>query len=364
MGKRVTDVIIAGAGISGMLSAWYLSEAGLKVTLMDQAEPGRESSWAGGGIISPLYPWRYPAAVNHLAKWSQQHFATLVAELQQQTGIDPEYLSSGLLMPSLSEAEYQQAKTWAATYPAKLQELDSPQLNRVQAGLNVPPGHHLFLPEVCQVRNPRLLQALLAALKQRGVAILPHHPVSRPIREAGRVVGVEVNGELHRASTVVLCVGAWTAQLIDGPAIQPVRGQMLLFQADPRLLQRILLTEDTYLIPRRDGKILAGSTMEYVGFDKSTTNNAREDLFQRATQRLPALVNCPVIHHWAGLRPGSTDGIPTISPVPGIEGLFINAGQFRNGVVTSPASARLLSDLVLNKPPILNPSDYQLPCPT
>ncbi|MBW6477696.1 MAG: FAD-dependent oxidoreductase [Chromatiales bacterium] len=358
----MTDIIIVGGGISGMLSAWYLARAGARVRVLDRQAPGRESSWAGGGIVSPLYPWRYAAPVNRLARWSQQQFPALAGEIAATSGIDPEYLNSGLLMPGLGEGEYRQALQWAGGYGADLQTLSDADLITIQGGLQPPSGQHLWLPAVAQVRNPRLLKSLHEALLQLGVEVLADQPVSELALANGPVQGVVVRGQTLPADKVVLCAGAWTDQ-IQGhqpTGIYPVRGQMLMFQASDTLLSRIVLAGETYLIPRRDGKIIAGSTMERVGFDKATTSEAREDLFQRAIALLPALADCPVIHHWAGLRPGNESGIPCISAHPGIEGLFINAGQYRNGIVTGPASARLLSDLLLERPPILDPDAYRL----
>ena len=358
----MADVIVVGGGISGMLSAWYLVQAGKKVQILERGEPGRESSWAGGGIVSPLYPWRYPEPVNRLAKWSQQQFPSLTQLLHEASGIDPEYLTSGLLMPGVGAEEYQQAQAWAQDYPANLQSLDDQQVLITQPELRPPPGYHLWLPEVAQVRNPRILQSLHGALLAYGVEILSHHPVSGLDVREGRVHGVVVGGRHHDAEQVLLCAGAWTDEIHGHQAtgIYPVRGQMLLYQAEPGQLEHIILAEDTYLIPRKDGKILAGSTMEYVGYDKTTTIAAREDLEARATSLFPPLRYCEVIQHWAGLRPACEDGIPTISAHPGIAGLFINAGQFRNGVVTGPASAKLVSDLVLGKEPELDPLAYAL----
>ena len=345
----MADIIIVGGGISGMLSAWYLAREGMQVTLLERGEPGRESSWAGGGIISPLYPWRYPEPVTRLARWSQQHYAELVDALRQQSGCDPEYLNSGLLMLGLGEEEFQRAGQWAEEQGYRLEFPHQSQVAQLQPGLNLPDGRAVWMPQVAQVRNPRLLQALRDALEGLGVTVLGQHPVSRLLLDDGQIRGVEVGTQAFHTERVVLCAGAWTDQLLPqaDAGIRPVRGQMLLYQASPELLQRIVLTDDHYFIPRKDGKVLVGSTMEEVGFDKSTTPDALAQLQQCTAELIPALAACPLIHHWAGLRPARADGIPCISAHPEIKGLFINAGQYRNGVVTGPASARLLADLVL-----------------
>ncbi|HEY9148923.1 MAG TPA: FAD-dependent oxidoreductase, partial [Gammaproteobacteria bacterium] len=131
--------------------------------------------------------------------------------------------------------------------------------------------------------------------------------------------------------------------------VEPVRGQMLLYRAAPELLQRIVLHQGHYFIPRRDGHILVGSTMEYVGFNKETTPAAAEELHGVITEVMPKLLDYPQVLHWAGLRPGIADGIPLIGPVEGIDGLYLNTGHFRNGVVMGYASSRLLASLMLQQ---------------
>jgi glycine oxidase len=145
-----------------------------------------------------------------------------------------------------------------------------------------------------------------------------------------------------------------------GLALQvgPVRGQMLLFKGPPGLVKTMTLYQQRYVIPRRDGRVLVGSTLEYVGYDKQTTPEARAELLRAACELIPELEHQPVEHHWAGLRPGSPQGIPVIGPHPGLDNLFINAGQFRNGVVLAPASARLLADHVLGRQPVFRAADY------
>ena len=135
---------------------------------------------------------------------------------------------------------------------------------------------------------------------------------------------------------------------------------MILFKTEPGKIKRITLSQDRYVIPRQDGRVLVGSTLEHTGFDKTITSDAREELMAEAFRMFPCLKEAEVEHHWAGLRPGSIDGIPYICTVTDLEGLFLNTGHFRNGVVLGPASARLVADLILNRPPILEAGAYEL----
>ena len=136
---------------------------------------------------------------------------------------------------------------------------------------------------------------------------------------------------------------------------------MLLFRGPVGLVRRIVLSRDRYVIPRRDGRVLVGSTLEHVEFDKSTTPAARAELHREALRLIPALADCAVEHHWAGLRPGSPIGVPFVGEHPRIQGLYVNAGHYRNGVVLGPASARLLADQMLGRTPALDPAPYRLP---
>jgi glycine oxidase len=210
----------------------------------------------------------------------------------------------------------------------------------------VPTEGGLLLPEVAQARNPRLLQSMRARVEQLGARIIEHCAVQEIQVEHDKVGKVLTSQGEFSAENYVVSAGAWSKKLLDDKAIQlgikPIRGQMLLFKFDVPPLPHIVLQAGLYLIPRRDGHLLVGSTLEDVGFDKSTTDEAREMLLQRAVAILPALRDRPLVKHWAGLRPGSPENIPTIGRHPHLENLFINSGHFRYGVTMAPASVEVL----------------------
>lgn len=357
----MTGCLIIGAGVIGLMTARELTLAGVRVTVIERGEAGRESSWAGGGILSPLQPWRAPQAVTQLAQWGQQYYPALAQELLAETGIDIEYTPSGMLHLDVDERD--QAQRWAEQTKLGLELLSGSALKESEPALSA--QFALYFPHVAQVRNPRLLSALKASLLQQGVRIEEHCEVTGLAVARSKITGVETARGVIPADQVIVAAGAWSGKLLGAMgvelAIAPVRGQMILFRARPGLLRHIVVRAEHYLIPRRDGRVLAGSTVEQAGFDRSTTAAALAELKQAALEMVPVLAECEIERHWAGLRPGSEHGIPTIAAHPGIRGLYVNSGHFRNGIALAPASARLATDLMLNRPVIFDGAAYAIP---
>lgn len=356
------NVVIIGGGVMGLLTALELVRAGCQVTIIEKNDFAQQSSWAGGGIISPLYPWRYPSAVSALAQWAQAAYPQLAQQLVELTGIDVELNRCGMLM--LEAQDHRDALVWAQQYQqsitpltkADIQQL-SPLLNQFEQGL--------WLPHIANVRNPRLLKALIQAVKILGVNCISQAEVKEWHMTQGRVQAVEtIHGQYYQADHFVLTTGAWTGQVLNKldvkVAIRPIKGQMILYKLPQQLLAQIVLYQGHYLIPRQDGHILCGSTLEDTQFDKTTTAEAKEKLIHVATHLLPLLAKETPIRHWAGLRPASPNGIPYIGRVPSLANMWVNAGQFRNGLVLAPASARLLADLLLQRQPCVDARPYQL----
>ncbi|WNW11949.1 glycine oxidase ThiO [Pseudomonas sp. DTU_2021_1001937_2_SI_NGA_ILE_001] len=355
------DVVVVGGGVIGLLTAFNLAQAGQRVCLLERAEVGRESSWAGGGIVSPLYPWRYSAAVTALAHWSQDFYPQLGARLFEQTGLDPEVHVTGLYWLDLDDEE--QALAWAQREGRPLSRVDLSAVYDAVPVLGSGYRSAIYMAEVANVRNPRLVKSLKAALRgMTNVEIREASAVTGLQYEGGRITGVALGDQVLRSERVVLSAGAWSGELlkplgIDLP-VEPVKGQMILFKCAQDFLPSMVLAKGRYAIPRRDGHILVGSTLEYQGFDKTPTDEALESLKASAIELLPALAQAEVVGHWAGLRPGSPEGIPFIGAVPGFEGLWLNCGHFRNGLVLAPASCQLLTDLLLDQPPVIDPAPY------
>ena len=352
------DFIVIGAGIIGLSTAVRLLEEGASVTLLDRQAIGREASWAGGGILSPLCPWDYPNTVTQLACYSMSLYPKWTAALSVNTGIEPEYHPTGLLI--LSPYDLEAAINWCSTYtmafkqlpfsyPANLKSwhLSSNKAGRKQA------DKALHLPEIAQVRNPRLLRALHERIKQLGGNIIEYCEVQKLSITNQQVDTLLTSKGKLSASQYILAAGAWSRQVLGEFALnlklKPIRGQMLLYKFPVAPMQSIVLQKDLYLIPRQDGHILIGSTTEDVGFDKRTTRTAKDDLLGWAKNLLPELDAMPLLRHWSGLRPATCNNTPIIGPHPCVKNLYINSGHFRYGVTMAPGSAEILLNELLRR---------------
>ena len=358
------DITIVGSGIIGLLTAKALVEAdtSIHVQIIEKNLGSLESSWAGGGILLPLYPWRQKAAISTLVALSLKLYPLLSRQLQESTVIDPEWVKCGLLISKNPDIEA--AKRWCQQYEIEYKLAENGLFKLFDTEAINP----LWMPEIAQARNPRLLKSLRVFLAQTGrVDFIENCTFNNVVVKGQNINAIETSSGRFKVNHLLLATGAWTGGLTQtlfpkNPpiAIHPIKGQMLLLDEQKRMLKFMILDDSRYLIPRKDGKILIGSTVEQTEFDKSTTNEARESLHQFALKLMPALKKAPVIYQWAGLRPATEHGVPYIGHHPQIKNLSINAGHFRNGLVMGPASAQLMTELILKCSPSLDPAPYQL----
>ena len=331
---HLSEVIIIGGGIIGMLTARELHNAGVDVLVIERGPLGGESSWAGGGIISPLYPWRYSKSVNQLAEISKTIYPGLAHQLQDESGVDCELITSGLLFTGLEEQ--QQAESWAQDWSVELKTIiDTRQIHQIEPQVSPAIDSGLWLPDIMQIRNPKLVKAIKGSFETLGIKYLEHTPVDELIIEAGVIKGVKTANDTFTADKVIIASGAWSSGFIKGErnvAVEPVKGQMIMFRGEPGLIRRMVLSSGHYIIPRKDGRVLAGSTLERTGFEKTVTDVATVELRRAAVEIIPALGDMEIERQWAGLRTGPGQGLPYICMHPEISGLYINAGHYRNVV--------------------------------
>lgn len=344
--KNHFDALVVGGGILGMLTARNLQSAGLQVALIEKDTLGSQATWAAGGILSTLSPWHTNASIQPLVDEGQKQFANLAAELKQETGIDPEYVQSGMLV--LDSSEYEQAKAWAKEKGIEAELLEREQLSKLEPLLAKTCKQAIYIPELAQIRPPKLIQALRESLQQRNIKIIEHTEVSELQIENECVNGVKTSDDDFYTGQVFLCSGAWSQSLLKEKVdIEPVRGQMLLYKPEDKVLSRILLKEKAYLIPRQDGHLLCGSTVEHAGFENQITQQACEELKTVAEELLPELAKLQPVKQWSGLRPGTQRDAPYICKHPDLEGLYLNFGHFRYGILMSIASARMAAEIMI-----------------
>ena len=341
------DVLILGGGIVGLSSAYALSAAGVRVEVVERGEFGHEASWAGAGIVPPGNLGRAPTPLDKLRAYGATHFPDFSRQLLDETGIDNEFTVCGgveFLTPA-EATEYPQR--WRAEGLAVEPLRHPPRRVAKPTGLTM-----WHLPGFAQVRNRRHLRALVAACQRRGVRLTAGVGFDRWQFRDGVVTGVTLtDGTVRAARQYLVAVGAWANDLLTPlgrpPTIHPVRGQIVLFRGPPGLVFHVLLCGKRYLVPRRDGRVLVGSTEEpEAGFTKGNTADGVTELTAFARQLVPGLRECEVEAAWSGLRPGSVDGVPTVAAVPGHPNVIAAVGHFRAGIQLSLGTAALVEALV------------------
>lgn len=345
-----TDVVIVGGGISGLGAAYSLLLRGFSVTVLERGRIGQESSWAGGGILFPLLPWHYSDAVNRLVLHALDAYPGWIAGIEARSGLATEFWQCGM---QIHAEPLDTALQWCSSHEVEVRPLHD-------TATDAPVG--IELPGVAQARNPRLIRSLLEAVRKLGGLIIENSETAGIQTSGNRIHAVLSNRDRVVTDRVVVASGAWAGQglpnLPGAPNIRPIRGQMLLFKLEPGVLNTLLYRQGLYVIPRLDGHILVGSTLEDAGFDKSTDAETARHLHAQAAELLPALAGAQPIRHWAGLRPGSPGNIPVIGRHPDFDNVFVNAGHYRYGVTMAPAASDLLADLMEGRTPALDPAPY------
>ena len=350
---RTADVAVVGGGIVGAAVAERLARAGRSVVLFERGRVGAEASRAAAGLLTPVHPWNHPDCMLTLDKESLALWPELAERLRVETGIDVELRTTGLISPVEDAAAAREAEmrlAWKRAHGDHAEMLTCREARALEPSLSPSMTSALRFGDLSQVRNHRVAPALATAAQARGATVLERTSVLSLVRDGGRVRGVRTAAGEWSAGMVVVAAGAWSGGLLgaappDAARTVPARGQILLLRARPGTLRHMVLGVDGgYLVPRRDGRVLAGSTVEYAGFDSSTTVAGLQHVASIATRLAPALAQCAVEGRWAGLRPDTPDHVPTIGPLA--PGLIVATGHFRSGIMLAPVTALIVLELL------------------
>jgi len=360
------QVLIIGGGVVGLSTACALGSAGHAVQLVERERTGSRASWVAAGLLTPSTPWRYPPALIDLCRRSEALYPAFVEQLLRHTGHDAQLQTAGMLYPegvTFSAPLVAEHRARRNALGFEVQALDRVALDALQPGLGHAVSGAAWQPVSSRVRPPRLLAGLRARALQLNVSLLEQCAVESLSRVRGAVSGVRLaNGQELGADAVVLAAGAWSGLLAQSVELElpvrPVRGQILLLSGPPGLLGPVINDGDCYLVPRRDGRLLVGSTMEDAGFDAVTTDDALARLRRLATSLLPASAGLPVESSWAGLRPATLDRMPYLGAVPDVPGLVLATGHFRNGILLAPVTAALVTDVLDGREPAVDLSPF------
>ncbi len=350
------DVVVVGAGVQGSSVALRLVQSGLAVAVLERAVPGAEASSAAGGILSPGVEAIEPGPFYALCRASLARYPGFVAEVQALSGMSVGLHTLGTLEVALDDDH---AKVLAARaekilkHGLPVEVLDDAAARRLEPGLSPEARGALFFPDEGSL-DPRLLARAVYVAASRAGARFVTGQVRRIVVEGGRAVGVEHDSGRIEAGTVVLAAGSWSLQVeghgLPAGAVRPVRGQIAVVDTRPPLLSRVVFSGHGYVVPRPDGRILCGSTMEEVGFEKAVTAGGLRHVLDVAIGVAPALAHAPVVETWSNFRPASPDGEPILGAGT-VPGLLYATGHTRNGILLAPVTADALAATVLGRPP-------------
>lgn len=345
------DVAIAGGGLIGSSIALELARAGLHVGLFDRQAPGKEASWAGAGILSPAPENAAMVALVPLAKASMELYPGFVRTVEEISGQNAGFRPKGTLQALFSPNAREELSTVIALHHGlglKAEPLSAQDAREMEPALSEEVEAAVLRPDEASVDNRALISAILEAARRSNVQIFSGSPVKAIWREGTRCAGVQLESEKVEARWTVIAAGCFSAQ-IDGAAeiapARPAKGQMAALRADGVKIERVLWSESIYLVPRDDGRILAGATVEHVGFNKHVTAGGLAKVMGAAVELAPGLANARVEETWAGLRPDSPDHLPILGPA-GLDGLLVATGHFRGGILLTPITARLVCEWI------------------
>jgi glycine oxidase len=345
------EAVIAGGGLIGGAIALELALAGVRVAIFELGEPGREASWASAGILSPAPENPATIPLVPLGKASMSLYPQFVARVEELSGQQVGFRPKGTVEALFSRDAARELSTHVALHHGwglRAEALSAEDARELEPALSPELEAAVLRPDEASIDNRALTQAVLDAARKSGVEIFPHREVRGVWREKQRCAGLLLENEKVSANWTIIAAGSFSASIAGVDAYAPVRpakGQMASLRAERLKIERVLWSDKIYLVPRNDGRILAGATVEYVGFDRKVTAGALATVLNGAIELAPDLAHARVEETWAGLRPDSPDHLPILGPAD-IDGLLIATGHFRSGILLTPITARLIREWV------------------
>ena len=355
---KVADVIIVGGGVIGASIAFELAAEKLDVLLIDSQQPGREASWAAAGMLSPGPDSPDALPLVPFAKESMRLYPEFIAAVEELSGKTTTFARKGVFEVFTApngESERDKMVAQYETLGLSIEPVATDVARKAEPALGPAVRAAAWLPEEATLDPRMLMDALLAAVQNRGIEILVDSPVSSVIVDGNHCTGVVACGRNISAKCIVIAAGCFSGG-IDWlgryAPTRPIRGQLLAFESKSVGLARTLRSNKAYLVPRPNGRIIAGSTLEDAGFEKHVTPAGVRKILDGVLELAPALANAQLVDAWAGLRPGTPDHLPILGPTD-IRGLYMATGHYRNGILLAPATANLLSRWILGGKPEL-----------
>jgi glycine oxidase len=353
-------VLVVGGGVIGCAAAYELARAGCRVTLFERGTPGAEASSAAAGLLAPIDD-SAETSFARLALASWRLYPDVVRDLQERTGIDVEYVTRGTIYPTSAAERRRGVAPWADIPEFGVELLDGDELRRREPALSPKIQHATFVKGDHWLNNQRLVLAYAQAAAGVGVELRAGSSVSRLIADRGRARAVVTDGERIDGDAVLLAAGAWSGELMAGLGaslrIEPRRGQMVALAHVPPVVRHCVHGE-VYLVPRPSGELLIGATVERAGFQRAVTAEGIASLLGSAIELVPALRELAIARTWCGFRPWAPDSLPVLGPWPGVDGLFVATGHFRNGILLAPITARLMTEWITAGEPSLAMKDF------
>jgi glycine oxidase len=357
-GTETADVIVVGGGVIGLAVARTLRERGIeRVTLVERAQAGMEASHAAGGMLAVQAEADGADAFFELARASRELYPAWADALLEETGIDIELEKTGTLYLAFTdedEAEIERRLYWQSEAGLEVERLSATEARKLEPCISAHVRGALRFPLDVQVENRRLVAALLSSIEKRRVRVLTNTRVESLRIERGQIAGVETTSGTIEAPVVVVASGAWTSFLtgadkrVPPVRIEPVRGQMLCFKAVAPATRHVLYSPRGYVVPRLDGRMLAGSTTERAGFEKHVTGAGMHAILTHALELAhDAFHDARLVNAWAGLRPRAEDDLPVIGGCAEVGGLFYATGHYRNGILLAPVTAELICEQLM-----------------